>query len=135
MSQTTIVRLLLNLITLRSWFSFLLILIILGGIIVLFIYISRLASNENFTLTVPLSRIKILTLSLILLIVTIYISYHHLILKDKRLNFKKLILKIFSSPLRNIIILVIIYLFISLIITVYIVKLKDSPIRRILEIY
>jgi hypothetical protein len=59
--QTTIVCIIRGTKYKRFWFSYILFIIIIGGMLVLFIYITRLASNEVFS---PSNKILITTLIL-----------------------------------------------------------------------
>nr|AXI98854.1 NADH dehydrogenase subunit 6 [Pseudoniphargus sp. 1-Azores] len=46
--QTITLAIIINMITMTSWFSFMLIMIYLSGMMVIFIYVSSMASNELF---------------------------------------------------------------------------------------
>ena len=46
--QTIFTRILTGFIAYRFWFSYIIFLVIIGGILILFIYITRIASNEKF---------------------------------------------------------------------------------------
>ncbi len=52
--QTTLVCLITGIIAQRFWFSYILFLVFLGGILVLFIYVTSLASNEIFRFSLKL---------------------------------------------------------------------------------
>ena len=60
--QTLLICLITGLIAKRFWFSYILFLIFLGGILVLFIYVTSLASNEIFTLSIKLTLISFIFL-------------------------------------------------------------------------
>lgn len=61
----------------NSWISFILFLIIIGGLIVIYIYISRLSNNELFQINIDIIIINILkTRLLILTLIFIYFNYH-----------------------------------------------------------
>jgi NADH-ubiquinone oxidoreductase chain 6 len=49
--QTLIVALLTGVLASSFWFSYILFLVFLGGMLVLFIYVTRLASNEMFSIS------------------------------------------------------------------------------------
>jgi len=51
--QTLLVALISGLIIDRFWFSYILVLIFLGGILILFIYVAALASNEQINMNPP----------------------------------------------------------------------------------
>jgi len=67
--QTTIVRLIRGTIYKRFWFSYILFIIIIGGILVLFIYITGLASNEIFSPSNKILIITLITLPILTLII------------------------------------------------------------------
>ena len=68
--QSLLICLITGLISKRFWFSYILFLIFLGGILVLFIYVTSLASNEIFTISV-----KLIFLTITFFIISILIFY------------------------------------------------------------
>lgn len=125
------------------WFSYILFLTFLGGLLVLFIYVSRIASNELFNLSFNLKLIIFLTILISLLILFIY--YNNLIWInfsfnsdiDNFLNLKlflndenKISLrKLYNNQTYLLIIIIIIYLFITLIAVVKITNIFYGPLR------
>lgn len=112
------------------WFSLIIFLIFIGGLIVLFIYIARLASNEIFSINLKF----ILSISLISLIILVLLkiilpssSFYH-----SSLAFKLSIFPIYSESFYSPTLIIMIYLLLTLIITVNIIKLYEAPIRSIL---
>nr|YP_010713102.1 NADH dehydrogenase subunit 6 [Meromyza saltatrix]WDA93968.1 NADH dehydrogenase subunit 6 [Meromyza saltatrix] len=139
--QTIIICLLTGLITKSFWFSYVLFLIFLGGMLVLFIYVTSLASNEMFSFS-----IKMIMYSLFLIMSTfmfmylmndyIYMNinifnnemdllYKNMFNKENSLNLNKL----YNYPTNMITILLMNYLLITLIAIVKITKLFHGPIR------
>ncbi len=114
-------------------FSYILFLIFIGGILILFIYISRIASNEKFFFSIKLILINI---------ILIFIIYKYFIIINLTKNIISTIInlindqdilfinKIFSFPSGKIILIIVIYLLFTLIAIVNIVKLKIAPLRR-----
>lgn len=111
------------------WFSYILFLIFLGGLIVLFIYITSLASNE-------LIRLKIVTLPSsifvpIILVFFIIINVDLQEFKESRTRF--LITKTFNFLYRwnNCILLTtsMLYLFLTLVIVVKISNKSEAPLK------
>lgn len=105
-----------------SWFSYILFLIFLGGLIVLFIYICRLASNEQIYFNFKFSIFLIW-------LVRIFIFFKTDIL---RLDFKRNIFRlesILSSFNYIIIYMSIVYLLLTLFVSVQITKIKFGPVR------
>lgn len=119
---------------LRSYLlSYILFLIFVGGILILFIYISRIASNEKFVFSIKLIFINLL----FLLILIIFIGKIELriIKSDDQIfefnEFSSFILnKLYIFPYGNITLIMVIYLLFSIIVVVNIISLKSSPLRR-----
>jgi len=94
---------------------------------VLFIYISRLASNENFLINFKSTALPI--------ILTITIVSVLLIIDNNRIdielnnNLDNFILKTYSNQLFPIIIITIVYLLFTLIVVAEIIKLYQAPLR------
>lgn len=141
--QTLLICLITGLIAKRFWFSYILFLIFLGGILVLFIYVTSLASNEIFTIS-----IKLIIISFIFFITTLVSAYFidkstinmffnsnemesiinsfsYFIENSLSLN------KLYNYPTNLITILLINYLLITLIAVVKITKLFYGPLRLI----
>lgn len=141
--QTFIICLATGIISKTFWFSYILFLVFLGGILVLFIYVTSLASNEIFSIS-----IKTLIWSSIIIIVTIFIT---IILDINFLtpitenieiinlsNINSLIKensiilnKIYNYPTNLITLVLINYLLISLIAIVKITNVFYGPLRQI----
>nr|AII41667.1 NADH dehydrogenase subunit 6 [Allopsontus sp. 2 JZ-2014] len=73
MIQTIMISLLLGKMYLSFWFSYILVLIFLGGLLVLFLYVASLASNELFSI-----KIKINLIVTFLLLTTIFMFMNNL---------------------------------------------------------
>ncbi|YP_004021061.1 NADH dehydrogenase subunit 6 (mitochondrion) [Helicoverpa armigera] len=129
------------------WFSYILFLTFLGGLLVLFIYVSSIASNEMFK---PTFNLKKIGLFLIMFLITIQFIYYNnmywmnLSTNFDMDNFKELIFffnnenKINLSKLYNnqtflIMTMLVIYLFITLIAVVKITNIYYGPLRSSLN--
>nr|AZL93586.1 NADH dehydrogenase subunit 6 [Helicoverpa armigera armigera]AZL93638.1 NADH dehydrogenase subunit 6 [Helicoverpa armigera conferta]UTT74701.1 NADH dehydrogenase subunit 6 [Helicoverpa armigera]AZL93599.1 NADH dehydrogenase subunit 6 [Helicoverpa armigera armigera]AZL93612.1 NADH dehydrogenase subunit 6 [Helicoverpa armigera armigera] len=129
------------------WFSYILFLTFLGGLLVLFIYVSSIASNEMFK---PTFNLKKIGLFLIMFLITIQFIYYNnmywmnLSTNSDMDNFKELIFffnnenKINLSKLYNnqtflIMTMLVIYLFITLIAVVKITNIYYGPLRSSLN--
>nr|UYG48412.1 NADH dehydrogenase subunit 6 [Chrysops sp.] len=86
--QTFLICLLTGLLTKTFWFSYILFLIFLGGMLVLFIYVTSLASNEMFSLSMKLT-FSMIYLIMIIMIFSLFID-------------KSLILSFFNNEMNNI---------------------------------
>nr|YP_010693305.1 NADH dehydrogenase subunit 6 [Bactrocera wuzhishana]WCB99149.1 NADH dehydrogenase subunit 6 [Bactrocera wuzhishana] len=140
--QTVQICLITGLMAKSFWFSYVLFLIFLGGMLVLFIYVTSLASNEMFSLSMKLT-IMYSTLMLILMMTSMFIDktstvsfiqnletqpmYNfNLITPENSLNLHKL----YNYPTNFITILLMNYLLITLIAVVKITKLFYGPLRQ-----
>nr|YP_009409213.1 NADH dehydrogenase subunit 6 [Archichauliodes deceptor]AOX48546.1 NADH dehydrogenase subunit 6 [Archichauliodes deceptor] len=136
--QTILISLISGLLMKSFWFSYILFLIMLGGMLVLFIYMTSLASNELFMFSnkIMLSNLIILTTSTIY-IMYMYLPYNNnmnsdsimmnfLMLKENSLELNKL----YNFPTMNSTIMLINYLFLTLIIIVKITNINYGPLRK-----
>lgn len=120
------------------WFSYILFLVIIGGILILFIYITSLASNELFNLNVNNFFITLFIFLLILLISYFYDNFLFLIKNFEINSISTLInnenaynlIKLYNNPTINITIIVINYLLLTLIIVVKITDISYGPLRQ-----
>nr|AQM39847.1 NADH dehydrogenase subunit 6 [Orophyllus montanus] len=72
--QTVILSLSMSTLTKTFWMSYILFLVFLGGMLVLFLYITSLASNEMFSTTQPSLILLYISGILLILLTPIYIS-------------------------------------------------------------
>nr|YP_010895194.1 NADH dehydrogenase subunit 6 [Neoplesia analis]WJW73733.1 NADH dehydrogenase subunit 6 [Neoplesia analis] len=139
--QTITICCLTGLMTKSFWFSYILFLVFVGGMLVLFIYVTSLASNEMFSMSTKM----IITTSIMLMALTLLIMFTDKMIlmfnssnnemnsiininsyiKENALNLNKL----YNYPTNMITILLVNYLLITLIATVKITKLFYGPIR------
>nr|YP_010329782.1 NADH dehydrogenase subunit 6 [Actebia praecox]UNP54518.1 NADH dehydrogenase subunit 6 [Actebia praecox] len=145
--QTLLTCLLSGMMIKTYWFSYILFLTFLGGLLVLFIYVSSIASNEMFKPMINLKKICFYSLIMIVMIQYMYmnnISWMNLSTNSDMNNFNEMILffnnenKINLSKLYNnqtflIMMMLVIYLFITLIAVVKITNIFYGPIRSSLN--
>jgi NADH-ubiquinone oxidoreductase chain 6 len=132
-----------GLITKTFWFSYILFLIFLGGILVLFIYVTSLASNEIFNLSIKLTLFSFTILRFFIILSLIvdktYLTSFFLNNEIERITnlytyFSENSLslnKLYNFPTNFVTILLINYLLITLIVIVKITKLFKGPLRII----
>lgn len=138
LGQTILTALILGTLNLTFWFSYILTLIIIGGILILFIYITRIASNEKFKFSTPITIVYLITL------ITATISsfndpfFWNLKLINNETNKLDSIIQFYLNlnkftnyPNNSMIYLTIIYLFVTLIAVVKITKKNKGPLRTI----
>nr|ARH53880.1 NADH dehydrogenase subunit 6 [Heterocerus parallelus] len=113
------------------WFSYIMFIIMIGGMLVLFIYMTSIASNEMFNFSKILTFSSILTFNLSMMLITMmskklpdmnYFSQEYEL--ELTLN------KFFNWPSNLITITVILYLLITLIAVVKISNKSQGPLRQ-----
>nr|YP_009560393.1 NADH dehydrogenase subunit 6 [Peckia resona]QAB06034.1 NADH dehydrogenase subunit 6 [Peckia resona]QAB06047.1 NADH dehydrogenase subunit 6 [Peckia resona] len=138
--QTTLICLTSGLMTKTFWFSYILFLVFLGGMLVLFIYVTSLASNEMFSFSI---KLMITTISIFLLSITIlFFIDKNLLLQYSNMETKSIIdmnsyimenslslNKLYNYPTNLLTIMLMNYLLITLIAVVKITKLFKGPLR------
>nr|YP_003204795.1 NADH dehydrogenase subunit 6 [Charybdis japonica]ACJ49893.1 NADH dehydrogenase subunit 6 [Charybdis japonica]UEK25882.1 NADH dehydrogenase subunit 6 [Charybdis japonica] len=134
--QTILISLTTGLSTYSYWVSYILFMIFLGGMLVLFIYVTSLASNESFHFSY-----SILTVSMVFLILAVPLTlfWDPLLnsfmtqLPLSSLNMESsnvfIISWIYSINLMNFTLFIILYLLLTLIVVVKITNLFKGPLR------
>nr|YP_009503185.1 NADH dehydrogenase subunit 6 [Dotilla wichmanni]AXA13787.1 NADH dehydrogenase subunit 6 [Dotilla wichmanni] len=134
--QTVLITITIGMFNFSFWFSYILFLVFLGGMLVLFIYVASLASNEMFSSPSPL--MFILFSSSFLVSLTLLISDPLLTSFSSSLPFSSIktnistqfiISWIYNSPSMSFTIFIVSYLLLMLIIVVKIVNLFKAPLR------
>nr|UPX88561.1 NADH dehydrogenase subunit 6 [Palomena prasina] len=108
-------------------FSYIIMMIMLSGVLVLFIYMSSIASNEKFN-----SPIKMMLISLLLLIIIIYCMFMYNkmnMINNLYMNEVISLIKIFNSMTAQITMMVIMYLLLTMIVVSNIAKVTEGPLR------
>nr|WKU84219.1 NADH dehydrogenase subunit 6 [Senaspis dibapha] len=141
LTQTILVCCITGLMAKSFWFSYILFLIFIGGMLVLFIYMTSLASNEMFSLSMKMLSISIITL--MILMITMFfmdkmlltynlmnnemnsISNLNSYISENSIN----LIKLYNYPSNLITILLVNYLLITMIASIKITKLFYGPIR------
>nr|UEP13621.1 NADH dehydrogenase subunit 6 [Asarkina ericetorum] len=139
--QTVMICCISGLMTKSFWFSYILFLIFIGGMLVLFIYVTSLASNEMFTFSMKMI-VLMLTNLVILFILIIFMDKMILMFNSLNIEMNSIsslnsyilentlnLNKLYNYPTNMITIMLINYLLITLIATVKITKLFYGPIR------
>nr|AWB99873.1 NADH dehydrogenase subunit 6 [Anopheles rondoni] len=123
------------------WFSYVLFLIFLGGMLILFIYVTSLSSNEMFSMSFKLTMISLIIFSIFTILFFIidkslieqFITNMEM---EKLSNMNNLINenilslnKMYNFPTNLITLLLINYLFLTLLVTVKITKKFYGPLR------
>nr|AXS65638.1 NADH dehydrogenase subunit 6 [Histeroidea sp. 4 KM-2017] len=131
MIQTIIVALLAGMVNMNFWFSYIICLIMIGGMLILFIYMTSVASNEKFKLSLKSIQIgmTIFATSTILMILMDTLNLNF-IMNKSNMNYMQMNLnKFINFPMNMILIMVILYLFMALVATVKISLINAGPLR------
>nr|YP_010155468.1 NADH dehydrogenase subunit 6 [Haemagogus spegazzinii]QQX45048.1 NADH dehydrogenase subunit 6 [Haemagogus spegazzinii] len=140
--QTFLISLLTGMYAKTFWFSYVLFLIFMGGMLVLFIYVTSLSSNEMFSMS-----FKLTFLSIIFLMISNFILFfidksiiENFINNNEMNSFLNNSLmmeniielnKMYNFPTNLITLLLINYLFLTLLVVVKITKKNYGPLRPI----
>ena len=118
------------------WVSYILILVILGGLLVIFIYISLLVSNEIFSKKFTRVFILIILSSLFIIFLSIFLKEKRrlevtaCVLNKFNLEGYEWLSDLYSRNLSFLTIFLIFYLLLTLIVVVTIIKSDCSALRR-----
>nr|QHD47845.1 NADH dehydrogenase subunit 6 [Calineuria stigmatica] len=139
--QTLLVCLITGLTTQNFWFSYILFLVFLGGLLVLFIYVTSLASNEMFSLStlilivaaLPFTAIVCFTLmvdslpGIYNLFTADMVSLNNMTSNNEESSL--FLMKLYNNPTSLITLMLVLYLFLTLIAVVKITKIFHGPLR------
>nr|YP_010626538.1 NADH dehydrogenase subunit 6 [Anurida maritima]WBK17673.1 NADH dehydrogenase subunit 6 [Anurida maritima] len=112
-----------------SWFSMILFLVFVGGLMVMFMYVTSLASNNLDTDKQMLTSTSTTLLIIITLTSTLLFWLNDKTILLAQTNLLPSIFKIYSSSQAPLIITMMFYLLLVLLVTVSIVMLKSGPLR------
>nr|UFZ13866.1 NADH dehydrogenase subunit 6 [Neochauliodes koreanus] len=136
--QTILISLITGFMLQTFWFSYILFLILLGGMLVLFIYMTSLASNELFSFSMKSLLMNFIIMMCMMAFMMIYIPYNNLLNLDMtKFNNYSLytennieLLKLYNFPTMNLTLMLVTYLFLTLIIVVKITNINQGPLRQ-----
>nr|YP_003097174.1 NADH dehydrogenase subunit 6 [Psacothea hilaris]ACR44363.1 NADH dehydrogenase subunit 6 [Psacothea hilaris] len=134
--QTTMIALITGMMNFNYWFSYIIFLIMIGGMLILFIYMTSVASNEKFKFSykLTLACIFITSIMSLLFIIDLYYfnlnSMNNLFNQVNHENFKLSMNKFMNWPMNMNFFLMIIYLLVTLIMVVKITNIQYGPLRQ-----
>nr|YP_009110143.1 NADH dehydrogenase subunit 6 [Hydrobasileus croceus]AIW64837.1 NADH dehydrogenase subunit 6 [Hydrobasileus croceus] len=117
-----------------SWFSYILFLVFIGGMLVLFIYMTSIASNEMFKKSLYFLTIMSMMLMMVMLMIMMsdpmmtMMSINEDFMMDMY-KYKTTMNSLYNNPASLVTIFMVLYLFFTLIIIVYITKYNKGPLR------
>nr|YP_010272325.1 NADH dehydrogenase subunit 6 [Meloe mediterraneus]UKE80246.1 NADH dehydrogenase subunit 6 [Meloe mediterraneus] len=131
--QTGIISLLSGKFCYNFWFSYILFLVMVGGMLILFIYMTSVASNEKFTFSFK-SALPMLSLVSCLIMPLTFMFFSDINITNNMTSFKTdnlyiSMIKYTLLPSSITLMFTIIYLFITLIAIVKIINTKNGPLR------
>nr|APX40639.1 NADH dehydrogenase subunit 6 [Colaspidema barbarum] len=135
--QSITISALTGLMNYNYWFSYILFLVMVGGMLILFIYMTSIASNEKFKFSFSLFLLFLLMMILMFMFLLIdfyYSSFNmqmiDMINQNKTKNIYLSMNKYLNYPNNLILYMMIIYLFITLIMVVKITNINYGPLRQ-----
>nr|ALO77469.1 NADH deshydrogenase subunit 6 [Gyrinidae sp. GENSP01] len=141
--QTIVISVITGMLSQTFWFSYILFLIMIGGMLILFIYMTSLASNEMFSYSNKLMTLMlIMSIMFTIFILTMDNMMIYPMIKNSdmfEMNSPILMLKnellislnkIYNNPNNMITTILINYLFLTLIAVVKITNIKNGPLRQ-----
>nr|ASU46000.1 NADH dehydrogenase subunit 6 [Schistocerca cohni] len=139
--QTFLVGLMTGTMMESYWLSYILFLTFLGGMLVLFIYITSIASNEMFqpksiTMIITMTMWMFIMLTLIILDMTMFMDFFkntETMNINNSINYQEMTMsleKLYNSPTFIITMMMMIYLFLALLAVVKITNINQGPIRK-----
>nr|WAX39139.1 NADH dehydrogenase subunit 6 [Anaplecta sp. 3 ZQW-2020] len=133
--QTTLICMISGLMLKTFWFSYILFLVFLGGMLVLFIYVTTLASNEMFKFSS-----KLMMMAMVSFMMMTWNKYYSIKVNPtwtetsiNMLNLTtentKMLMKLYNKPTMIITIMMAIYMLLTLIVVVKITTISSGPLR------
>nr|WAX39165.1 NADH dehydrogenase subunit 6 [Anaplecta sp. 4 ZQW-2020] len=135
--QTTLTCMISGMMLKSFWLSYVLFLIFIGGMLVLFIYVTTLASNEMFKFSMKMLAMMIMSMVIISLMLNINHSMETsptwseawMNTATQDIENSKLLTKLYNSPTMVITIMLAIYMLLTLIVVVKITTITKGPLR------
>nr|YP_010158866.1 NADH dehydrogenase subunit 6 [Opatrum sabulosum]QRG31145.1 NADH dehydrogenase subunit 6 [Opatrum sabulosum] len=115
------------------WFSYILFLILIGGMLILFMYMTSIASNEKFKTNFSLLMIIIPSPLIAWMInnsINFTIKNNETLMLNEEIKMSSSLIKYINLPLSGTLIFLMIYLLLTLIATVKITSFKQGSIRQ-----
>nr|QQH14399.1 NADH dehydrogenase subunit 6 [Metallus mai] len=141
MIQTILTVLISGMLSFNFWYPYILFMIMIGGMLILFIYISSLSSNLKFNF---INKKKIILMVMLLMLILMIISKmkFYLMFNNELINimnmemennlFLKMSMnKLYNKPTNWMMIMMINYLLLTLLIVVKIININMGPLRKL----
>nr|WHM51807.1 NADH dehydrogenase subunit 6 [Anacanthotermes sp.] len=130
--QTTIMCMISSILDKSAWFSYILFLMFIGGMMVLFIYVTSLASNEMFSLSTKMTLVSLTALIILMSMKTWTNTNKESMTQETILTNETstLLEKLYNQPTGNMTILMASYLLLTLIVIAKITNISKGPLRQ-----
>nr|YP_009907553.1 NADH dehydrogenase subunit 6 [Bothrogonia yunana]QLI54109.1 NADH dehydrogenase subunit 6 [Bothrogonia yunana] len=126
--QTTLMTLLINKMMMSAWYAMITFLMMVGGLLILFTYMSSIASNEKFKLKINLTLITLF----MIVITEEMMNENQTEEKEKLINMTEeytSMTKIYNKKSMIMTMLLVMYLLLTMIVSTKIVKHNEGPLR------
>nr|YP_010576544.1 NADH dehydrogenase subunit 6 [Oulema tristis]UZN44098.1 NADH dehydrogenase subunit 6 [Oulema tristis] len=131
LSQTTFISLMTGMMQLNFWYSYIIFIIMIGGMLILFMYMTSVASNEKFKFSMNLMFFMISFFLLLIFMKPELLNFYlNLKIHLNIYNLQMSLNKYFNTPNHLIIFLIFFYLLITMIMVTKITKLEKGPLRQ-----
>nr|AML26612.1 NADH dehydrogenase subunit 6 [Platypodinae sp. BMNH 1274714] len=128
--QTTMITLSMGMMYPDFWFSYMMFLIMIGSILILFTYMTSVASNEKFYINNKLLFTNMMMSVIIMMMIKIFnnkiFKSTEVLNLEKSMSFKKM----FYNPLNNSFIIAVIYLLLTLLVVIKMTEMKSKPFNK-----
>nr|QAY82039.1 NADH dehydrogenase subunit 6 [Syphrea sp. REN-2018] len=134
--QTILIALLSGLLNLNFWYSYMIFLIMIGGLLILFIYMTSIASNEKFKFNNFISMMLMMMIISMFIIYLMNFLYQDLFQIQEMKNYfipkniETSMFKYLNYPNNMTFLMMIIYLLITLIAVMKIIHFSYGPLRQ-----
>nr|YP_010181533.1 NADH dehydrogenase subunit 6 [Eurycantha calcarata]QVD43194.1 NADH dehydrogenase subunit 6 [Eurycantha calcarata] len=130
--QTTFISIISGLMYKSFWFSFILFLMFIGGMMVLFIYMTSLVPNKMFSMS---NKNITITMLMIMMMYMLLNSNYLMMNNDMNLlnNTTSMLMKMYNSPMNISIMLMALYLLFTMITVFKITDMNSGPLRMMMN--
>nr|QEH58937.1 NADH dehydrogenase subunit 6 [Trepobates sp. XD-2019] len=128
---TMMLSMIMSMIMKYSWYSYILVLVMLGGMLILFMYMATIASNEMMKFSMKMMKIMlfIMIMSAIIMKNEYYMSMENIMpMMENQQNMS--MMKLFNTKNMIITILLAVYLLVTMIYITYITNMFEGPMRK-----
>nr|AXS67643.1 NADH dehydrogenase subunit 6 [Cicadellidae gen. sp. 1 JCX-2018] len=127
--QTLVMTILMNKMMVSAWMPMMMFLMMIGGLLVLFMYMSSIASNEKFKMNLLTFTIVIITMMIPM--EEMMSEIHPLEMQMKSMSMEKIMLKKMTmNKMMYIMMMMLMYLILTMVMVTKLVKHHKGPLRK-----